>query len=88
MFFSDPDIYPSRIPDPTTTQKRRGNQFCCPTFFVATNMTKSSQIYGLGFRIRYPGYGNLKNLLRIPNPGVKKARDHGTGSATLPFVNF
>jgi hypothetical protein len=28
-----------------------------------------------------PGYG--KNLFRIPDPGVKKAPDPGSGSATL-----
>jgi hypothetical protein len=34
-----------------------------------------------GFGIRDPGSG--KNLLRIPDPGVKKAPDPGSGSATL-----
>jgi hypothetical protein len=39
------------------------------------------QIYGFG--IRDPGSG--KNLFRIPDPGVKKAPDpgSGSGSATL-----
>jgi hypothetical protein len=38
---------------------------------------------GLGFGIRDPGSG--KNLFRIPDPvpGVKKAPDPGSGSATL-----
>ncbi len=31
----------------------------------------------------YPGSG--KNLFRIPDPGVKKAPDPGSGSATLIF---
>jgi hypothetical protein len=36
----DPDFYPSRIPDPKTTAKERGEKkFCCHTFFVATNFT-------------------------------------------------
>ncbi len=32
----------SRIPDPTcnTSNKREGGNSCCPTFFVATNVTK------------------------------------------------
>ncbi len=36
---------------------------------------------GLGSRIRDPGSG--KNLFRIPDPGVKKAPDPGSRSATL-----
>jgi hypothetical protein len=42
-------------------------------------MALSSQKYGFG--IRDPGSG--KNLIRIPDPGVKKAPDPGSGSATL-----
>jgi hypothetical protein len=42
---------------------------------------------GLGSEIRDPGSG--KNLFRIPDPGVKKAPDPGSGSATLVFfLNF
>jgi hypothetical protein len=36
---------------------------------------------GLGSGIRDPGFG--KNLFWIPDPGVKKAPDPGSGSATL-----
>jgi hypothetical protein len=36
---------------------------------------------GSGSGIRDPGSG--KNLFRIPDPGVKKAPDPGSGSATL-----
>ncbi len=35
---------------------------------------------GLGSGIRDPGSG--KNLFRIPDPGVQKAPDPGSGSAT------
>ena len=35
----------------------------------------------LGSGIRDPG--SRKNLIRIPDPGVKKAPDPGSGSATL-----
>jgi hypothetical protein len=38
---------------------------------------------GLGSGIRGPGSGIRKNLFRIPDPGVKKAPDSGSGSATL-----
>jgi hypothetical protein len=37
---------------------------------------------GLGSGIRDPGYE--KKTFRIPDPGVKKAPDPGSGSATLP----
>jgi hypothetical protein len=40
-------------------------------------LSLSSQKYGFG--IRDPE----KNLFRIPDPGVKKAPDPGSGSATL-----
>jgi hypothetical protein len=40
---------------------------------------------GLGSEIRDPE----KNLFRIPDPGVKKAPDPGSGSATLlPIIGF
>jgi hypothetical protein len=39
---------------------------------------------GLGSWIRDPGSG--KNLFRIPDLGVKKALDPGSGSATLEDV--
>jgi hypothetical protein len=42
------------------------------------------QKYGLG--IRDPGSG--KNLFRIPDPGVKKAPEPGSGSETLDPVLF
>ena len=41
---------------------------------------------GLGSGIRDPGSG--KNLFRIPDPGVKKAPDPGSGSATLLQINL
>jgi hypothetical protein len=37
----DPDFYPSRIPDPKTATKERGDKkFVVMTFYVATNFTK------------------------------------------------
>jgi hypothetical protein len=38
-------------------------------------------VWDPGSGIRDPGSG--KNLFRIPDPGVKKAPDPGSGSATL-----
>ncbi len=40
----------------------------------------------LGSGIRDPGSG--KNLFRIPDPGVKKAPDPGSGFATLTYAKF
>jgi hypothetical protein len=37
----DPDLFPSRIPDPKTATKERGEKkFVVITFYVATNFTK------------------------------------------------
>jgi hypothetical protein len=41
MFIPDPDFYPSRIPDPKTATKERGEKkFDVIPFSVATNFTK------------------------------------------------
>jgi hypothetical protein len=40
MFIPDPDFYPSRISDPKTAAKERGEKkFVVIPFFVATNVT-------------------------------------------------
>jgi hypothetical protein len=51
--------------------------------FYPKIVTKLSKIWSWdpGSGIRDPGSG--KNLFRIPDPGVKKAPDPGSGSATL-----
>ncbi len=49
--------------------------------FLPKKLSPSLQKYGFG--IRDPGSGI--NLFRIPDPGVKKAPDPGSGSATLSF---
>jgi hypothetical protein len=85
MFIPVPDFYPSRIPDPTTATKERGEKkLVVKAFFVATNLSLSSKKYGFG--IRDPGSG--KNLFRIPDPGsgFKKAPDPGSGYATLSKI--
>jgi hypothetical protein len=40
MFITDHDFYPSRIPDPKTATKERGEKISCHNFFVAVNFTK------------------------------------------------
>jgi hypothetical protein len=118
MFIPDPDFYPSRIPDPKTATKERGEKFfyVIPVLysqfhknnnyfsfevlkkkiwanflkiielFTQKIVTKLSKIWvwDPGFGIRDPGSG--KNLFRIPDPGVKKAPDPGSGSATLEEI--
>ena len=69
MFIPDPDFYPSRILD-----------------LGSKKLSISSQKYGLGFRdprsrILDPGSG--KNLSGILDPGVIKAPDPRSGSASL-----
>jgi hypothetical protein len=49
--------------------------------FYPKNCHKALKNMDLGSGIRDPGSG--KNLFRIPDPGVKKAPDPGSGSATL-----
>jgi hypothetical protein len=102
----------SRIPDPKTATKERGEKkllsyfFCSHKFhkieyyfvfdcwrkkfgpnfkelfkFSPKKLSLRSQKYGFG--IRDPRSG--KNLFRIPDPGVKKEPDPGSGSATLVF---
>jgi hypothetical protein len=43
-------------------------------------------VWDPGSEIRYPGSG--KNLFRIPDQGVKKAPDPGSGSATLKIIKM
>jgi hypothetical protein len=39
---TDPDFYPSRIPDPTTAPKEEGRIFCfCPTIFCSLKYHKN-----------------------------------------------
>ncbi len=117
-----PDLE-SRIPDPKTATKDKGeNLFCQPIFcshkfhkteyYFIFDMVKkkfgpffqellkflpkkklspSPQKYGFGiwdlrsgiWKKPIPDPGSGKNLFRIPDPGVKKAPDPGSGSATL-----
>jgi hypothetical protein len=123
------DIYPgsrilifthpgSRIPDPKTATKERGEKkLDVKPFYVASNfnkivnyfsfevlkkkmwanfqriielftkkMSKSTSKYGLGIRDPRSGIRDPEKThsgSRIPDPGVKKAPDPGSGSATL-----
>jgi hypothetical protein len=70
----EPDLYSSRITDPTTTKEEAEN-ICCLTFFCAANFTKlkiilfSSEIWVGGSEVRdpektYPG----SRVQKAPNP--------------------
>jgi hypothetical protein len=49
MFIPDPDFYPSRIPDPKTATKERGEKkLVVIPFYVATNCTK---LYYFSFEV-------------------------------------
>jgi hypothetical protein len=61
--------------------KKKISQFNKIIVLLTQKTSLSSQKYG--FEIRDPGSG--KNIFRIPDPGVKKAPDPGSGSATLPL---
>ncbi len=99
MFIPDPYFYPfripyprSRIPDPKTATKERGETnllshlFCSHRFHKIENyLFFKFWAMGLGSGIRDPGSGKKP----IPDPRsriwirVKKAPDPGSGSATL-----
>jgi hypothetical protein len=88
----------SRIPDPKTATKKGEKKFCCHTFFCSHKFHKTENYFifkmlkkkklgkfSKNYRTFYPkfslsfqkyGFGN-------PDPGVKKASDPGSGSATL-----
>jgi hypothetical protein len=49
MFIPDPDFYPSRIPDPKTATKEKGEKIVVLPFLVATNITKLKPILFLNW---------------------------------------
>ena len=101
----------SRIPDPKTATKERGEKkLDVKPVYVATKFNKivncfsfevlkkkiwanfqriielfSKKIVKKLFKIWSWDPGSGKNAFRIPDPGVKKAPDPGSGSATLQF---
>jgi hypothetical protein len=99
MFIPDPDFYQSRIPDPKTATKERFKKKFFKHFFLVTNFTKFKIFLFLNCsRKKFePNFKELWNFIPkklslssqlyefgIPDPGVKKAPDPGSGSATLP----
>jgi hypothetical protein len=80
MFIPDPDFFSigSRIQG----QKDSGSRIRVSNKGILTpKMVSKLSVPGSGFRIRIP-YRELE-FLPIPDPGVKKALDTGSRSATL-----
>jgi len=88
----------SWIPDPTTAKKEDGEDICCPTFFVARNITKLKIILFLNweekslsqFTKNYSTFYSkivtkLSKILGSRGQNSKRHRipDLGSGSATL-----
>jgi hypothetical protein len=55
MFIPDPDFYPSRIPDPKTAMKDRGEKKCVIPFFGDINFTKLNYLIFEMFKKKYLG---------------------------------
>jgi hypothetical protein len=98
MFIPDPDF---THPGSKNSYKREGEKkIFVKHFFVATNFTKFNIILVLNCsRKKFgPNFKEVWNFLpkklslssqnpfRIPDPGVKKAPDPGSGSATLLLI--
>jgi hypothetical protein len=69
-------FYPSWIPDPKTSEMLKKKIQRIIELFTQKFVTKLLKIWVWDS-------GSGKNLFRIPDPGVKKAPDPGSGSATL-----
>jgi hypothetical protein len=89
MFIPDPgsDFFPSRIPDPNCLHL--GSRILIKEFNYLLTPKKakkwflSSKKYDLGCSSRIPDPDADFLPSRIPDPGVKKAPNPGSGSATL-----
>ncbi len=68
----------SRIPDPKTATKERGEKNLLSYFFYSHKFHKIESYFIFEMLKK-----NRKKPIREPDPGVKKAPDPGSGSATL-----
>jgi hypothetical protein len=64
MFIPDPDLYPSRIPDPKTAKKEMGQKKIFSYFFVVTNLTKI-EYYFIFEMPKKKIWANFKELLKF-----------------------
>jgi hypothetical protein len=104
MFTPNPDFYPSRIPDPgsripdpKTAAKEKGEKkISCHTFLCSLKFHKIVNYFSFEV-LKKKTWANFKRIIELfPkkivkkllniwswDPGVKKAPDPGSGSATL-----
>ncbi len=62
----DPDFYPSRIPDPKTRKKERGEKkFVVITFYVATNFTKLFATYFSFEVLKKKIWANFQRIIEL-----------------------
>ncbi len=66
----------SWIPDPTTAKKEEGEDICCPTFFVARNITKLKIILFFNWeRKSLSQFTKKLSIIWVWDPWVKKTPD-------------
>jgi hypothetical protein len=86
QFIPDPgsNFFPSRIPDPGSELSHPGSRIRIKEFkyFNPKKWFLNSRKYDPGCSSRIRMLTSTQNW--IPDPGVKKAPDPGSGSATLP----
>ena len=68
MFIPDPDFYPSRIPDPKTATKERGEKkFDVIPFYVATNFV-SQIVHYFSFEVlKKKIWANFQRIIELFN---------------------
>jgi hypothetical protein len=79
MLITYPDFFPYWIQDPTKTEQ--GKNKLVVLSFLVENFESTDKKLLLSSQKIWVGSGIWKKL--IPDPGVKKAPDPGSGSATL-----
>jgi hypothetical protein len=95
MFIPDlgSDFFPSRIPDPNCLHPGSGSRILIKEFIILTPKKQkkrflSSKKYDPGCSSRIPDPDADFLPSQIPDPGVKKAPNPGSGSATEKIVFF
>jgi hypothetical protein len=83
------DVYPgSRIPDPKTATKERGeNEICCPSYFVATNISKIENYFNFEM-VKKKNMGQFTKNYRTFYPVIchEALKNMGLGSGVLFWI--
>jgi hypothetical protein len=64
MFIPDPDFYPSRIPDPKTAKKERGEKISCHTFFCIHKFHKIEHYFIFGM-LKKKIWANFQRIIEL-----------------------